>query len=95
MKKIRNIPNRTLFLMMAGVVLFWFTGKNYNVYGNSFTGALFELLWLPMLVLPVLLAVLAIRNIFHAKGLDSIWPILSLAYLGLGFGALFTNRLFS
>ncbi|TDO23643.1 hypothetical protein [Sediminibacterium goheungense] len=84
MKKILNIPNRTLFLMMVGVVLFWFTGKNFNVYSNIFTGALFELLSLPMLALPVLLAALAIWNLFRAKGMDRIWPVFSLVLFGIG-----------
>jgi hypothetical protein len=84
MKKILNIRNRTLFLVMVGVVLFWFTGKHFNVYSIAFIGALFELMWLPMLILPVLLAALAIRNLFRAKGMDSIWPVLSLVLFGVG-----------
>jgi hypothetical protein len=84
MKKILNIPNRILFLMMVGVVLFWYTGKNFNVYSNVFLGALFEFMWLPMLVLPILLAALAIWNLFRAKGMDKIWPALSLVLFGLG-----------
>jgi len=66
MKKILNIPNRILFLVMVGVVLFWYTGKNFNVYSNTFSGALYELLSLPMLALPVLLAALALWNLFRA-----------------------------
>jgi hypothetical protein len=84
MKKILNIPNHILFVMMVGVVLFWYTGKNFNVYSNIFLGGLFELMWLPMLVLPVLLAALAIWNLFRAKGMSSIWPVLSLTLFGLG-----------
>lgn len=84
MKKILNIPNRILFLVMVGIVLFWYTGKNFNVYSNIFLGGLFELMWLPMLVLPVLLAALAIWNLFHAKGMGRIWPVLSLVLFGLG-----------
>lgn len=86
MKKILNIPNRTLFLIMVAVVLFWYTGKHYNVYRNIFTGALFELLSLPMIALPVLLAALAVWNLFRAKGPDRIWPVLSLALFGFGIG---------
>ena len=84
MKKILYIPNRILFLVMVGVVLFWYTGKNFNVYSNTFTGALYELLSLPMLALPVLLAALALWNLFRAKGIDRIWPVLSLGLFGIG-----------
>jgi hypothetical protein len=84
MKKILNIPNRTLFLMMFVVVLFWFTGKNFNVYSNIFTGALFEILSLPMIVLPVCLAALAIWNIFRTERMDKIWPVFSLVLFGVG-----------
>lgn len=84
MKKTLNICNRTLFLIMVVVALFWYTGKHFNVYSIAFIGALFELLWLPMLILPVLLAAMAIRNLFRAKGMDSIWPVLSLLLFGFG-----------
>jgi hypothetical protein len=84
MKKILNIPNRTLFLVMVGVVLFWVTVKCFSVYSNSFTGALYELFALPMLALPILLAALAICNLFRTKGIDRIWPVLSLVLFGIG-----------
>lgn len=71
---------------MVAVVLFWYTGKNFNVYSNIFTGGLYELFSLPMLALPVLLAALATWNLFRAKGMDKIWPVLSLVLFGLGFG---------
>lgn len=84
MKKMLNISNRTLFLVMVAVVLFWYTGKNFNVYRNTFTGAFYEMFSLPMLALPVLLAALAIWNVFRAKGMDRIWPVLSLVLFGIG-----------
>jgi len=84
MKKILNIPNRTLFLVMVAVVLFWYTGKNFNVYSNIFIGGVFESFSLPMLVLPILLAAMAIWNLFRAKGMDRIWPLLSLVLFGVG-----------
>jgi len=84
MKKPHNISNRTLFLVMVGVTLFWFTVKRYHTYSNDFTGALYELIALPMLILPALLAGLAIWNLFRAKGKDRIWPVLSLVLFGIG-----------
>ncbi len=69
---------------MIAVVVFWFIGKHFNVYSNILTGALFELLSLPMIVLPVLLAALAIWNVFHTKGMSRMWPVLSLVLFGLG-----------
>jgi len=69
---------------MVGVVLFWLIVKRYNVYSNTFTGALYEMIALPLLALPVLLAALAIWNLFRARGMDRIWPVLSLVLFGIG-----------
>ncbi len=84
MKKILNIPNRTLFFVMVYAALFWFIVKRFHVYSNTFTGVLYEMMALPMLALPILLVALAIWNLFRAKGKDRIWPVLSLVLFGVG-----------
>lgn len=33
------------------VAVYWVTGKLVNVYSSTFAGAVFEILWLPMLLL--------------------------------------------
>ncbi len=91
MKKPLTLSNRTLFLLMVAVVLFWYTGKHFNVYSNIFIGGLFELLSLPMIVLPVFLAGLAIWNLFRTKGMDTIWPMLSLISFGIGVWCMVYN----
>ena len=45
------------------VVLYWVIVGNTNVYAYKLTGALSELLWLPMLMLPLLLIIATLTYI--------------------------------
>ncbi len=44
---------RPHILILLGIfaALFWLTGRQINVYQYAFIGSVFELLWLPMLLL--------------------------------------------
>lgn len=42
--------NRVLFILSIIAILYWLTAKSSNVYNNAFIGAVFELLWLPMII---------------------------------------------
>lgn len=42
--------NRVLFILSIIAILYWLTAKFSNVYNNAFIGAVFELLWLPMII---------------------------------------------
>jgi len=42
--------NQVLFILSIITILYWLTARSLNVYNNAFIGAVFELLWLPMIV---------------------------------------------
>jgi hypothetical protein len=42
--------NQGLFILSIITILYWLTAKSLNIYNNAFIGAIFELLWLPMIV---------------------------------------------
>jgi hypothetical protein len=42
--------NRVLFILSIITIPYWLTAKSLNVYKNAFIGAVFELLWLPMII---------------------------------------------
>ncbi len=50
----KALPKVTLALSIFAAI-YWVTGNLINVYSSSFTGAVFEILWLPMLLLLFLL----------------------------------------
>ena len=55
------------------VALFWIIGNIADVYHYAFTGAIFELLWLPMLALivflPVISIVLLVKDRFNLRSM--------------------------
>ncbi|HAO45757.1 MAG TPA: hypothetical protein DCQ97_02450 [Chitinophagaceae bacterium] len=56
----RKLNYGRLFLFMSLLVfVYWLLSRVINVYAFALTGALFELLWLPMLLLLYILPVLA------------------------------------
>lgn len=71
-----------VFGLSLTTLIFWFVGKNTNVYTWAITGAVFEILWLPMIaaifILPVVSLVFWIRNKFSFKSLYFYSLLLSL-----------------
>ncbi|WP_276359985.1 hypothetical protein [Daejeonella sp. H1SJ63] len=59
--------NRIVLILSILASLYWFIGKNTDVYHFAITGAIFELLWLPMLVLILLLPLLSILFLIQDK----------------------------
>ena len=70
--------------------LFWYAGQHLNVYDNAFLGAVYEVLWLPLigllLGLPVISFILWVRQKFSTWslflyaliiGLINIWMIIA------------------
>jgi cytochrome bd-type quinol oxidase subunit 2 len=55
------------------VAIFWITAKNSDVYDNALKGAIFEILWLPMLaallILPLISLILWRKEKFSARSL--------------------------
>ena len=63
-----------VFVLSWYVALFWLLGNLFDVYQFAFTGALFEILWLPVLaltfILPLVALVLFIQDKFSFKSLN-------------------------
>lgn len=72
-----------LMSLSIGVFLFYFIGNILltNVYKFAVVGAVFELLWLPALLLLLIIPIASI--IFLLKGYGKIWQlVLSLIFWG-------------
>ena len=63
-----------VFALSWIVALFWILGNLFDVYQFAVTGAVFEILWLPVLALtfflPVVTIVLFIKDKFNFKSLN-------------------------
>lgn len=63
-----------VFALSWIVALFWILGNLFDVYQFAVTGAVFEILWLPVLaltfILPVVTIVLFIKDKFNFKSLN-------------------------
>ena len=57
---VKSITPVVIFITSLLVPLFWFLGQVVNVYKTAFLGAVFELLWFPMIVLLFTLPVLSL-----------------------------------
>ena len=70
---IKSRKSKIVFVLSLLLFAFWFTGQVINVYHYAFIGAMFEMLWLPMLamlfVLPVVTLVFWAREKFIVKSL--------------------------
>ena len=64
-----SISNKSLlrisvFVLTLLTALFWFFGQIVDVYAYALLGAIFEILWLPMLGLLTVLPVLSIVGLY-------------------------------
>jgi hypothetical protein len=59
--------SKIIFLLSILVAVFWLIGQWTNVYHFAFVGAIYEILWLPMLTLLFLLPLLSIFFLFREK----------------------------
>lgn len=57
--------SKTIFILSVTVMLFWILGNTINVYNVAIVGAIFEILWLPMIALTLVLPVVSI--VFWSK----------------------------
>jgi len=63
--EIKRNRHRILFasLLLVAIILItllWLIGKNLNVYQASFVGAIFEIIWLPMILFTFILPLVCI-----------------------------------
>jgi hypothetical protein len=62
----------------VAVSLFIVSGKFVDYYRFKFTGAIFEILWLPFLILLFLIPVYSIYQIFRKDTPSKTWFVISL-----------------
>ena len=77
--------NKVLFILSIVTILYWLTAKSSNVYNNAFIGAVFELLWLPMIVSvfigPVFSIILFVKDKYNPGSLAIYATVLQLVAL--------------
>jgi hypothetical protein len=65
--------SKIIFLVSIGAAVIWIFGRTTNVYQFAVVGAIFEILWLPLLgvgfILPVISFVLWVKDKFNFKSL--------------------------
>jgi hypothetical protein len=77
--------NKVLFILSIVTILYWLTAKSSNVYNNAFIGAVFELLWLPMIVSvfvgPVFSIILFVKDKYNPGSLAIYATVLQVVAL--------------
>lgn len=88
MNYINKNYTKTIIVLAAMLLVaaFWFGGNAVNVYENAVVGALFEILWLPFILLTIGTPVIAIvfwvqrkfswKSPFPYLAVLSLWPLL-------------------
>lgn len=72
------ITNKNILLTISiSMLLYWLLNKTIDVYQITILGVLYEILWLPMLILFIVLPILNTYTIFKNK--NNLIPYFSLA----------------
>lgn len=65
--------SKVVFILSVLVSGFWWLGQVIDIYRFAFVGAIFELLWLPMVgmlfVLPIMSLIFLVREKFNVRSL--------------------------
>jgi hypothetical protein len=77
--------SRIVFLLSVFVAVYWWLGKTLDVYQTKLGGAIFEILWLPMIILLFALPIVCIG--FFVKDKFNLWSLYLYSLL-IGVGAL-------
>ncbi len=77
--------NQVLFILSIITILYWLTGKSLDVYNYAILGALFELLWLPMILSvfigPIFSIVLFVKDKYNPGSLALYAVVLQIVAL--------------
>ena len=60
-------PGKIVFVLTVITGVFWLLSNSIDVYKSAFGGAVFEILWLPIVALTFLLPVLSFVGWFRSK----------------------------
>ena len=63
----KNASAKIVLLLSIFVSVFWYLGRVTDVYQIAVVGAIFEMMWLPMIGLLLLLPVISIILLFKEK----------------------------
>lgn len=86
-----NNKSKLIFLIIFFCIAngFWLIASTYNVYDNAAIGAIFEILWLPMIAATIAVPVLSIIFFFKDGRSNKSWflyiAIISLLLLAFYF----------
>ena len=68
-----SVINKALFIISIITIVYWWSAKSLNVYKYAFLGAIFELLWLPVIAAvfigPVISSLFFVREKYNARSL--------------------------
>jgi hypothetical protein len=72
MKKEINVSftskkSKAVFILSIIVSVFWVMGQSFNVYYFAVVGAIFEILWLPMIALLIILPIVSLLYLVKEK----------------------------
>ncbi|MEO8172774.1 MAG: hypothetical protein ABI581_06810 [Sediminibacterium sp.] len=59
--------SKVILVLSVLVAAYWYLGKTLDVYGSKFTGAISEILWLPMIILLFVLPIVSIGFFIKEK----------------------------
>jgi hypothetical protein len=78
----KNSKKGKIFFILSVIVSgYWWLGQVINVYNSAFAGAIFEILWLPFLlilfVLPIISLILLMKEKFDVRSFNIYSIIIS------------------
>ncbi len=77
----KNKYELALFLLTLITCLFWIFSRSINVYDSKIVGAIFELAFLPMLILFFVMPILLLIQVFKTKTTYKSYSIISLVII--------------
>jgi hypothetical protein len=78
-------PNtsKSVFFLSVLVSIFWFAARIFNIYSITIIGAIFEILWLPIAIMTILLPICACIFWVKEKFILKSYYLASLTLLAL------------
>lgn len=92
MNAITKSPDKALFILIASTVVvlaFWVVANIVPVYDSAIAGAIFEILWLPMVLFTLAVPIFALvkwgMNHFNIKSWYLLIAVLSISLITISF----------
>ncbi|MFB9293808.1 hypothetical protein [Persicitalea jodogahamensis] len=82
---LKKRTSKIILILTIAAAMFWILGKSFDVYRWPIVGAVFEILWLPSLIilfiLPIVSLVYCFKEKFSLKSLNLYSMIIAIAAL--------------